>query len=78
MGFEVRGGHQTPVTSRGYSTSNRHAAWRDGRYCPNRHCPHAEATGEPAQYQPGITTCGDCGSSLVETEPVWVEEDTVE
>ena len=40
-------------------------------YCPNRDCPHAESTGEPAQYRLGIVECSDCGTSLVETEPVW-------
>ncbi len=40
-------------------------------YCPNRDCPHAESAGEPAQYRLGIVECSDCGSSLVETEPVW-------
>jgi hypothetical protein len=43
-------------------------------YCPNRNCPHAEATGEPAEYRADITTCRDCGSSLVEAEPVWPAE----
>jgi hypothetical protein len=40
-------------------------------YCPNQHCPHMEATGEPAQYRTGIAECVDCGSTLVETMPAW-------
>ena len=44
-------------------------------YCPNRDCPHAEATGEPARYRPGVVECIDCGSILVETAPVWPTEE---
>ena len=40
-------------------------------YCPNQDCPHVEATGEPAEYQVGVAECADCGSTLVETTPVW-------
>jgi len=34
-------------------------------YCPNPECPHAQRTGEPAEYREGITQCQDCGSVLV-------------
>ena len=38
-------------------------------YCPNPDCPHAQRTGEPAEYRGGITECHDCGSALVEARP---------
>ncbi len=38
-------------------------------YCPNPNCPHAQTTGEPAEYQPGVTQCQDCESTLVDTKP---------
>jgi len=38
-------------------------------YCPNPECPHAQRTGEPAEYREGITECQDCGSTLVDTRP---------
>ena len=44
-------------------------------YCPNPDCPHVDGTGEPAEYLAGITTCQDCGTSLVETRPNWPEEE---
>jgi len=47
-------------------------------YCPNSGCPHAQRTGEPAEYREGITECQDCGSTLVdarpETEPLEQDE----
>lgn len=39
-------------------------------YCPNPECPHAERTGEPAEYRSGFTHCIDCGSSLVDAKPL--------
>jgi hypothetical protein len=39
-------------------------------YCPNPECPHAESSGEPAEYREGITECQDCGSVLVDALPV--------
>ena len=41
-------------------------------YCPNSECPHAERTGEPAEYREGMTECHDCGSVLVDARPVMV------
>ncbi len=38
-------------------------------YCPNLDCPHAQRTGDPAEYRGGITQCQDCGSTLVEARP---------
>ena len=38
-------------------------------YCPNPECPHAQRTGEPAEYREGVTQCQDCGSALVEAPP---------
>jgi hypothetical protein len=38
-------------------------------YCPNPECPHAQRTGEPAEYREGVTQCQDCGSALVEARP---------
>jgi hypothetical protein len=38
-------------------------------YCPNADCPHTQRTGEPAEYQEGITQCQDCGSALVDARP---------
>jgi hypothetical protein len=38
-------------------------------YCPNPECPHAQRTGEPAEYREGMTECQDCGSTLVHTPP---------
>lgn len=38
-------------------------------YCPNPKCPHAQSTGDPAEYREGITQCQDCGSALVEARP---------
>jgi ketosteroid isomerase-like protein len=38
-------------------------------YCPAPECPHAQRTGEPAEYRDGITQCQDCGSPLVEARP---------
>lgn len=47
----------------------------DEMYCPNRDCPHAQATGEPAHYRPGLSQCADCGSILVENSPEWPIEE---
>ena len=47
-------------------------------YCPNQHCPHVEATGEPAEYRVGVVECTDCGSTLVETMPEWATQEEVE
>jgi hypothetical protein len=38
-------------------------------YCPNPDCPHAQRTGEAAEYRQGVTQCQDCGSTLVEAHP---------
>ena len=38
-------------------------------YCPNPDCPHAQRTGEPAEYREGTSQCQDCGSTLVEARP---------
>ena len=38
-------------------------------YCPNPDCPHRQRLNEPAEFNPGITTCSDCGSTLSETAP---------
>lgn len=38
-------------------------------FCPNPDCPHAERTGEPAEYREGVTECQDCGSTLAEERP---------
>ena len=43
-------------------------------YCPKQDCPHAKRTGQPAEFQPGVIECSDCGSALVEAEPVWPDE----
>src|SRR3972149_4365290 len=31
-------------------------------YCPNPDCPHAQQTGEPAEYREGVAQCPDCGA----------------
>lgn len=38
-------------------------------YCPNPDCPHRKRLGEPAEFNKGVTTCSDCGSTLSETAP---------
>ena len=38
-------------------------------HCPNPNCPHAQSTGEPAEYREGIAECQDCGSTLAEARP---------
>jgi len=38
-------------------------------YCPNPECPHAQRTGEPAEYREGVAQCPDCGSTVVEERP---------
>lgn len=38
-------------------------------YCPNPECPHRQRLDEPAEFNPGIKTCSDCGSSLSDTAP---------
>jgi hypothetical protein len=38
-------------------------------FCPNADCPHAQSTGEPAEYQRGVTQCRECGAPLVATKP---------
>jgi uncharacterized RDD family membrane protein YckC len=38
-------------------------------YCPNSDCPHRQRLGEPAEFNPGIKICSDCGSTLSETAP---------
>ena len=44
-------------------------------YCPNPDCPHVDGTAEPAEYLAGVTSCHDCGTSLVKTRPNWPEEE---
>ena len=34
-------------------------------YCTNPDCPDLKATGMPAEYAPGVTTCARCGAALV-------------
>lgn len=46
-------------------------------FCPNRECPNAETTGEPAEYREGIVVCADCGATLVEAPPEWPEDEIV-
>lgn len=46
-------------------------------YCPNPECPHAQDTGEPAEYRAGFDRCRDCGAELVEARPSF-EDDSVE
>lgn len=36
-------------------------------YCPNPECPHRQRLNEPAEFNPGITICSDCGSTLSDT-----------
>ena len=43
-------------------------------YCLNPECPHKKKTGNPAEFQEGITHCSDCGSLL--SEEVIEKEDT--
>lgn len=38
-------------------------------YCPNPECPHRQRLDEPAEFNPGIKVCSDCGSTLSETAP---------
>lgn len=38
-------------------------------YCPNPDCPHRQRLDEPAEFNPGIKTCSDCGSTLSDTAP---------
>jgi DNA-directed RNA polymerase subunit RPC12/RpoP len=38
-------------------------------FCPNPDCPHRKSLGEPAEFNKGVTTCSDCGSTLSETAP---------
>jgi len=38
-------------------------------YCSNPECPHAQRTGESAEYREGITQCQDCGCTLVDVRP---------
>ncbi len=42
-------------------------------YCPNPDCDHRRRLGEPAEFLPGIATCSDCGSPLVEAVPNFVQ-----
>jgi len=43
-------------------------------YCLNPECPHKKKTGNPAEFQEGITHCSDCGSLL--SEAITEEVDT--
>ncbi len=38
-------------------------------YCPNPDCPHRQRLDEPAEFNPGIKICSDCGSALSESVP---------
>jgi uncharacterized RDD family membrane protein YckC len=38
-------------------------------YCPNPDCPHRQRLDEPAEFNPGIKICSDCGSALSDTAP---------
>ena len=38
-------------------------------YCPNPECLHRQRLDEPAEFNPGIKVCSDCGSTLSETAP---------
>ncbi len=38
-------------------------------YCSNPECPHRQRLDEPAEFNPGIKVCSDCGSTLSETAP---------
>ena len=38
-------------------------------FCPNPDCPHRKSLGEPAEFNKGVMTCSDCGSTLSETAP---------
>ena len=38
-------------------------------YCPNPDCPHRQRLDEPAEFNPGIKICSDCGSTLSDTAP---------
>ncbi len=42
-------------------------------FCPNPSCEHRQRLGEPAEFLEGITTCSDCGSSLSETVPHFID-----
>ncbi len=38
-------------------------------YCPNPDCPHRQRLDEPAEFNPGIKVCSDCGSALTDSVP---------
>ncbi len=38
-------------------------------HCPNPECRHRLRTGKPAEYQPGMDNCADCGSELAAGGP---------
>lgn len=38
-------------------------------YCPNPDCPHRQRLDEPAEFNPGIKICSDCGSTLSDIAP---------
>lgn len=46
-------------------------------YCPNPDCPVAQSTGQPAEYEPGISHCRDCQTALEETPPSRNEDESV-
>jgi preprotein translocase subunit SecY len=39
-------------------------------YCPNPQCSHRLRTGRPPEFQPGQSTCADCGTTLVGQNPM--------
>lgn len=41
-------------------------------FCPNPVCDHRQRLGEPAEFRKEITACSDCGSTLVETTPIFI------
>ena len=38
-------------------------------YCPNPDCPPRKRSGQPAEYQAGMTHCADCGTELQTEDP---------
>jgi len=38
-------------------------------YCPNPDCPHRQRLDEPAEFNPGIKICSDCGTTLSDSAP---------
>ncbi len=41
-------------------------------FCPNPSCKHRQRLGKPAEFLKGTTTCSDCGSTLSDTLPLFI------